>query len=91
MRNSRDEMWKKSNKMADAQHARHLYSIQACQVTRIARVTHALDQFHTLTRTRQAISRNLRTGVDRVSADSLSQQQSETRLLGSSVIYTSGG
>ena len=26
---------------------------QACQVTRIARVTYAVDQFHTLTRTRQ--------------------------------------
>ena len=35
---------------------------QACQVTRIARVTHALDPFHTLTRTRQAISRILGKG-----------------------------
>ena len=41
--------------------------IQACQVTRIVRVTHALDQ-SSFTRTRQAISRILRTGVDRVSA-----------------------
>ena len=36
---------------------------QACQVTRIARVTHAIDPFHTLTRTQQAISRILATYV----------------------------